>query len=821
MYASIAGETFPLTRSRLRINAENVEWILGALPKYRQRLSHGRLLILGDSRAGKTSTLNSLVGLTYNPDEDRTHGIETRLVDVNNSSENRWETITGSELGKAETIEAKLVAEGAVNFRKQLESVSKTTHGLYRSGFNLFFKALEPCIGSSTLGKVLAFYFVVLAIVGLLGLAKTAFLDLCVFVCLELIKESRSRRFDYCFWLFILHGIHAGINLGNCLLLMITNSRLQVLFENCLNSEMQCAIILLFMVELVTAFKIVIKGKSYLRNFIDTFDIPPNWGIVIHAVMLGGAFGVSLPSMTNNTTFSVVICTAILVLRIFYSLKMGLLCDFAVSIGIVFESINVIYGLCHSTTSLSPLSVTDLAIHCYTSWRYQNKVLGVRKASFVNAVFNSPKLIFAASELLTNQEKLEREIAAIQKMKMQFVDFAGDEEYYHYHHLFLTDEAMYAIAFNAELLLGQSLTEVKIKHQIKRIYFWLESVCIHAASQCPVLLIATHCGRVSGDALKRLDGLLRGELWDTFCHKIVLNYDENFIFAPVENSNGPADAGICRLRQTILHVAESECSTLFHKEVPLSWIKLEDEILERRNSTRNESLCIRINDFESIAETCEVDKSKIKIVLDYLYHKGIVLFVQNNGKPTWILLQPRLLVDVVIDLVSMPSAVRQERTLRKDWRFLYEQGMLTSNLLAQILSRFNEDDNAMKALLEEHNLICSIKVPQLQCQSNLYRIEDAAVTHFVPVLLPKSTPDDSVWISKPSDRRFYVFFHGFFPEAVFHNLLSRAYKLNRLSCPNGSPEVRRDDAMFWLSPHQCYRLTMLKNEGLIEVTVSR
>ena len=59
-------------------------------------------------------------------------------------------------------------------------------------------------------------------------------------------------------------------------------------------------------------------------------------------------------------------------------------------------------------------------------------------------------------------------------LKLQILDFAGDKEYYAYHHIFLKNHALYAVVFNIAKLVKDSFQN--INSDINRLQFWLESV---------------------------------------------------------------------------------------------------------------------------------------------------------------------------------------------------------------------------------------------------------------------------------------------------------------------------------------------------------
>jgi len=51
-------------------------------------------------------------------------------------------------------------------------------------------------------------------------------------------------------------------------------------------------------------------------------------------------------------------------------------------------------------------------------------------------------------------------------------------------------------------------------------------------------------------------------------------------------------------------------------------------------------------------------------------------------------------------------------------------------------------------------------------------------------------------------------------------LLSRAHKNSKLEFPNGPVVMFKDVGKFWMSPRQPYRLKLMKDEAIIEVTFS-
>ena len=188
---------------------------------------------------------------------------------------------------------------------------------------------------------------------------------------------------------------------------------------------------------------------------------------------------------------------------------------------------------------------------------------------------------------------------------------------------------------------------------------------------------------------------------------------------------------------------------------------------------------------------------------------------QGSELSKWVLLKPSILVDVIIQLVTplTDDRIISEHGFRRDWTLLHNTGMLSESLLRNILSKLQENEEAMKGFLEEYDIICPL----------FYKVtnekQEAKVTHFVPSLLPMSVNGNTpVWHNEPTDKRLFVFFKRFLPEGLFHHLLSRAHRLSMANFPNGHPVIYRNVGRFWFSPAQPYRLLVLKKENMIEVT---
>ena len=433
--------------------------------------------------------------------------------------------------------------------------------------------------------------------------------------------------------------------------------------------------------------------------------------------------------------------------------------------------------------------------------------------TFSPVVINEPRIGFifiVIKRVLLNFPKLKSALdKAFSSLKLKLLDISGERGYCAYHHIFMRHGAMYVVVFNMTHFVDENFGNITEKMQ--RIRYWLESICSNTNPKTQIILVGTHRGRVDQYCLKTIDTHLREYLWHDFSDELVLNKEEELVYFGIENSLGRDDNGIRNLQREIMLAAEKQKATMGRK-IPYSWIKIQDAIINLRQS-KKAKFCVTKNMFpvsvgNFICSNWSLD------TLRYFHAKGLIICIgqkENSKLSDWILLKPELLVDIVKALVT-PLTTQQDG-LRRDRTLLHEKGMLTNCLLEKTISRFNEDGIALKSFLEEYDIICPLFYNYKSMK------EEAQVTHFVPSLLPiSSDKDPQVWLDGPDDKKFYVFFHRFLPEPLFHKLLSRAHMLSKAQFPKGRSLICSNVGRFWLQPNQPYRLLLLKNEEMIEVT---
>ena len=403
-------------------------------------------------------------------------------------------------------------------------------------------------------------------------------------------------------------------------------------------------------------------------------------------------------------------------------------------------------------------------------------------------------------------------------IKLRILDFPGEEEYYAYYQIFLRRKAFYVIVFNMMDFAGNDFNETDAK--CNRLQFWFETVCSHVPPKTPIFLVGTQRRDMDRNNITRLDTQLKRCLWRTNRDELVVNDTDGLIFFPIENSKGKEESGVQVLQERI-NTAAQKVKETFGREIPLSWVRVQDAIISLKEK-KGAKFCLRLEEFSNVLDNFDNFSSTnwSKEMLQYFHETGLVIYLQRDQDldlSNWILLKPEILVDIIIQLVTPPLPINQERGLRHDWDLLKEKGLLTKSLLENIISNVKENIEAMTAFLEEYDLIC----PLANSRVNMFRVceGEEQPTHFVPSLLPMASERDTpIWYDDDTDRKCYVFFTKFLPQPLFHHLLSRAHKLTRVEFPNGHTVIFRDAGRFWLTSWQPYSIKLMKEEKMIEVT---
>ena len=811
-----------------------------------QFVFQGQLLVLGDSRAGKTSLVKALTGEKFNCNEEKTHGVEAKLVDRKWKAQDLADLVFGrfhqfcerkeEESAFLPRIFNKLKYRyGNTHCAEDSDRIPLTLERLLieKSG-------ISTIVGDSPLACIIFFFVYLYVSAALLGSWRSCILLIAAELLLNIFQAFKGVGVKHN--LFKYAGIYLGGLVAKCCVAYVfsipfygtvyglANLQVGVIKEIAivtLDLDLNLFAISIALI-ILAVFQCIIGMFSFSRKIPllllldNVLDIKDS----LETMMLLAFFTcirICLFSVAYIEIFATEIVLAFIVMHLMYLYHQNLLNTNRVAIiaALAVELAIVTSVFLGNSIFLSSISVLIIAfsLHGYGKWLqirgfFQGK-------SFVDVFFhiNFPISALIVEKTVTNKRKLKVALdQAFSSLRFRVLDFAGDKEYYAYHHMFLRKEALYLVVFSIRDFVEDNFQNIDKK--VRRLWFWLESVCSHVSPHTPIFLVGTHRGRVKDTTLQTLDRHLHRNLWSFFCDELITcKYKgQQFMYFPVENSGGLNDLGICNLRKTIMNVAhDKECKAIMSADVPHSWIKVQDFVIDMRDKCSQ--FCWALKDFkEEMEAICTITSPQS--MLEYFHARGLVIYVEKDPVLSqWVLLKPGLLVEIIILLVNTKSSAQQQRGFRQQWDVLHNTGMLTEALLHNILSRVagEESEEPMRRFLEEYDLICPLSHQELVQRCSLGK-----ETHFVPSLLPTSSGvGNQMWCNGPQDAKCYVFFKTFLPEPLFHRLISRCYKHSQLVYPEGEPRLCRDCGLFWLGSQQPYRLQLMKDEGLIEVTFVR
>ena len=796
----------------------------------KQFVFQGQCMILGDSGAGKTSLVNSLTGKPLDPSQTKTRKIEQKLVDE------KWKNLGMKDL-----------LFGNLWWFCQRIRVQLTLYGPARRQ-NIFLRILDDWrnvfLEVKTMGFIRTFF---VALLCNLIIVKTPLISpLLLLIVLLYIVFLYLFNYNYTFRLIVTTFAFTVRTRG---LLIGSFSALTLVCYHYGKISLNVNGFLLIILTLGLATVVLILSGSGITW---QFSYPRQMKFKYHNSLKIACFIPFLLSVIGGlVTFS-----AFAILLINYWTGLGLSIknpdEFVQSLVSLFsfwwttELLKSAYTYIKIilfkwiSRGIFKVAVTCILIAVYIFFFVQlfNMYLYL---SFNSTIF----LIFLCDSLVREQLNIQElgiegnmfTLVVIEKqelhkeqlkvalnkkfssIKLRILDFPGEEEYHAYYQIFFRRKAFYVIVFNMMDFAENDFNEIDAK--CNRLQFWFETVCSHVPPKTPIFLVGTQRRDMDRNNIKRLDTQLKRCLWRTYCDELVVNDTEGLIFFAIENSKGKEESGVQVLQERITTVALKVKET-FGREIPLSWVKVQDAIISLKEK-KGAKFCLRLEEFSNVLDNFDNFSSTnwSKEILQYFHETGLVIYLergQDLDLSNWILFKPEILVDIIIQLVTPPLPINQERGLRHDWNLLKEKGLLTKSLLENIISNVKENVEAMTAFLEEYDLIC----PLANSKVNMFRVhegEEQLPTHFVPSLLPMASERDTpIWYDDNTDKKCYVFFTKFLPEPLFHHLLSRAHKLTRVEFPNGHTVIFRDAGRFWLTPWQPYSLKLKKEEKMIEVT---
>lgn len=319
-----------------------------------------------------------------------------------------------------------------------------------------------------------------------------------------------------------------------------------------------------------------------------------------------------------------------------------------------------------------------------------------------------------------------------QPLQASVWDFGGQEIFYATHQFFLSDDALYILAWTsvknvrAHRERDQNDLPFRGKEKWQPCEYWLENIRLNGP-QSPLLMVQTHWE--NGQNRERVKAA----------------YQEDY-GAELLNFDAETDYGLPELKKIIAEKIQTEIS-FFGKDFPQSY-----EVMARRmESIKNDRPVIRKEEFLRYCKERGVVDGTEDQLLEYLNKTGTVVHYDKDGLREVIYTNPDWLTREVYRLINQQLESTEGR-ISPDW-------------LAQHLPEYTEEERA--------RLIELLKVFELIFEYS----DDDGVFWIVPQYLPRELRGNAKsgykMISKDLELAFCFRFTKFMPDNVMINFLSR------------------------------------------------
>ena len=522
--------------------------------EYSQFVFQGQCLILGDSRVGKTSLVKSLTGQQFDSEEPSTKGVQTSWVDQ------KWQNLnvdTDLAFGSfarfyksVRIVLARLESGGHSILCDQetisiLSPASKILSLCWIISFICLWVFANPSVGFSifsilalviavVLPYVLRFFHVLpacLEVLARISILHSPFKSLIIgFTGLILLLEYIERGHDEGIECFDVEFSFSVRGLMQLFAWYFHQSVLSIVFLYTVIELRNPPDVETSSVAMKTADGSLFQKGQWKSDF--TFQ-----NIVAVVYVCIGATAMKL--LKGSLRFAYIIPT---------NTSVHEYCQFLHVTVIVFSGVLMflfIRALCKVTNIMrgivSPIlfifvmeSMPNLFTSFYSLKSYRLiltigfvchiMILACISNYFVKLIEYKSAFIHVRNVALDYQ-KLRRALdAKFSNLKLGILDFAGDEEYKVYHHLFLRNQAIYVIAFNMEHFAADNFKTIAGK--IQRLRFWLESICSQVSPKTPIFLVGTHRGNMNESCIKCVQKHLKQSLGHNFSYELVINEED-------------------------------------------------------------------------------------------------------------------------------------------------------------------------------------------------------------------------------------------------------------------------------------------------------
>jgi len=452
----------------------------------------------------------------------------------------------------------------------------------------------------------------------------------------------------------------------------------------------------------------------------------------------------------------------------------------------------------------------------------------------VSKVGNRQQLLESLSELPEAvQADLEQAKAAVlvddDGINTIIWDFAGQSVYYGLHSMFLKEDNVAMIVFDASQPLQEPskgrgchkdpYTQNSINPTItgcESVCYWLQSIhsicrmdgtLLGASSKFvpTVFLVATHIDLI-GDSeairvrkqgiIDQLFLVLKGQPFAKHLAGIkdgLRNALENYCFFISNKVRNQKE--LDGLRFVLVEASQY----IANKQHPIVYLNIEKNLLSLNNAS------ISTTKFHSIANDsgffAKPGSIELKGALAHFHHKGTILhFPQSESLRDVVVLSPDWLTKLFsYIIIAHPYKVGWDWHCDLQFERLRDRGILQEDFISFMVSKFNEEQGKFGIPLSTNQ---AVEFAQqfgfiVEVNNNTYFLEELQQlpvsikrVFIVPAMLPLKLPNN---VNLPEDKSsqacivYFKFFEGFIPAMVFYQILGACIDRN----------IKRNEDLYW------------------------
>lgn len=213
------------------------------------------------------------------------------------------------------------------------------------------------------------------------------------------------------------------------------------------------------------------------------------------------------------------------------------------------------------------------------------------------------------------------------ELKLNVWDFGGQEIFYATHQFFLSDEAIYLLAWtNPKNVVDYLLAAGQPKDEKWREEeYWLDNIRLHGPNS-PILMVQTHCDQRENKLLPQAE------------------YQENYQ-AEFLDFSANKGFGLAELKAFIQEKLEQNVP-MYGQEFPQSY----ERVIQTIEGSKDNF--ISIDHFEAICRQCDITPGTESTVLAYLHKSGVVVHFDREGLKDVVFTNPNWLTQQVYRLIN-------------------------------------------------------------------------------------------------------------------------------------------------------------------------